>query len=57
MKDELLTFKEVMDYLKVSRTTIYDWLNAGKIKAYKIGKSVRFKRSDIEAFIKEWGPK
>ena len=57
MKDEFLKFKEVMDYLKVSRTTIYDWLYAGKIKAYKIGKSVRFKRSDIEAFIKEWRPK
>lgn len=57
MKDEFLTFREVMSYLKVSRQTIYDWLNAGKIKAYKIGKGVRFKKSDIEDFIKEWGVK
>ncbi len=57
MKDEFLTFNEVMAYLRVSRTTIYDWLNAGKLRAYKVGKSVRFKKSDVEAFIKEWRPK
>lgn len=55
--DEFLTMQEVMNYLKVSRTAIYSWLNEGKLKAYKVGRSVRFKKSDIEAFIKEWGAK
>lgn len=53
--NEFLTMKEVMEYLKVSRTAVYSWLNEGKLKAYKVGRSVRFKRSDIENFIKEWG--
>lgn len=55
--NELLTMKEVTEYLKVSRMAIYTWMKAGKLKGYKVGRSVRFKRSDIEDFIKEWGVK
>jgi len=53
--NEFLTMKEVQELLKVSRTAIYSWLNKGKLKGYKVGGAVRFKREDIEAFIKEWG--
>lgn len=55
--DELLTMREVTEYLKVSRMAVYSWMKTGKLKGYKVGRSVRFKRSDVEAFIKEWGEK
>ena len=49
--NEYLTIKEVMDFLKVSRSTIYNWKNSGKLRFYKIGKLVRIKREELERFI------
>jgi excisionase family DNA binding protein len=46
--DELLTVKEVMAALKVSRPTIYAMRERGDLEAVKIGKAVRFRRSDVE---------
>ena len=55
--DEFLTVKEVQQFLKVSRTVIYKWLNEGSLKGYRVGGLVRFKKGDVENFIKEWRPK
>ena len=49
----MLTVKEVVELLKIGRTTLYRYMENGKIKYYKFGKSVRFKKSDIEKFIEE----
>ena len=46
--EELLTVKEVMAVLKVSRPTIYAIRERGDLEAVKIGKSVRFRKSDVE---------
>lgn len=50
---EMLTINEVIKILKISRSTLYRYMERGTIKHYKFGKSVRFKKSDIKRFIEE----
>jgi len=53
MADEVMTIPEVSEYLKVTRQTIHRLMKDGKIKAFKIGRSTRILRSEIERFIQE----
>ena len=49
--NEYLTIKEVTEILKVSRTTVYNWMTSGRLKFFKIGKLVRIKKEDLKKFI------
>jgi len=51
MVDQILTVKEVAGYLKVNDRTIYRMATAGKIPAFKVGASWRFKSSEINEWI------
>ena len=50
---EILTIKQVAEYLKVTERTIYRLAGAKKIPAFKVGGSWRFARADIDAWIKQ----
>ncbi|MFZ0546703.1 MAG: PocR ligand-binding domain-containing protein [Candidatus Promineifilaceae bacterium] len=52
--DELLTTKQVQEYLQVDRTTIYRMLKDGRLKGIKIGQHWRFPRSSVEAMLTEF---
>lgn len=47
----MLTIKDVMGILKVSRQTVYNLMLHKKLPHYKIGGAVRFKKSDVEKYI------
>lgn len=49
--DELLTIRDTMRILRVSRSTLFNLMNAGALPSVKIGRSRRFKSSDLTAFI------
>ena len=51
MKEKFLTAQEVADLLKVNIMTIYRYIKAGKIEAYKIGKVFRIKKKEISNFL------
>ncbi len=51
MTDEILTLKEVADYLKLAEKTAYRLAAEGKLPGFKVGGSWRFKQSDIESWI------
>ena len=51
MADQIMTVKEVADYLKVNDRTIYRMASAGKIPAFKVGASWRFKSCEINEWI------
>lgn len=52
MGENLLTVKEVMERLKVSRATLYRFIDQGRLNPLKMGeKAVRFRETDIDAFI------
>lgn len=48
---EILTIKQVADYLKVTERTIYRLAAAKKIPAFKVGGMWRFLRADIDGWI------
>jgi excisionase family DNA binding protein len=50
--DPLLTAEECAAYLKIPLQTIYDWRYRGiGPRAYKIGRYLRFRLSDVDAWI------
>ncbi len=46
------TVLEVASYLQVKPSTIYQWASEGKLPHYRMGKLLRFKREEIEAWTK-----
>lgn len=50
--DEILTVKELADYLKIAEKTAYRFVAEGKIPAFKVGSAWRFKKDAIDAWIK-----
>lgn len=53
MTDQIMTIKEVADYLKVNERTVYRMASAGKIPAFKVGGAWRIKVSELEKWIEE----
>ncbi len=50
-EDSLLTFKEAMGYLRVSRSTLYRLMWSGQLTGHKVGCTWRFYRDDLRACI------
>lgn len=50
--DHLLTIKEVAKYLKVSERSVLRYIEAGRLRASRIGQW-RIKQSNLEKFLKE----
>ena len=53
MVDEILTLKEVAEYLKLAEKTAYRLAAEGKLPGFKVGGSWRFQREDVLNWIKE----
>ena len=50
---EILTIKQVAEYLKVTERTIYRLAAVKKIPAFKVGGAWRFWRADIDSWIRQ----
>jgi excisionase family DNA binding protein len=42
------TIQEVADMFRVTRKTIYQWINAGKLNIIKIERTIRIEQSEID---------
>ena len=49
--DEILTLDEVAAYLKAGKRTVYRLAAEGKLPAFKLGGTWRFRRSDLDEWI------
>jgi excisionase family DNA binding protein len=49
--EKLMTSQDVADYLACTTRHVFDLRRAGKLPFYKSGASVRFRASDVEAFV------
>lgn len=47
----LLTDQEACQYLRIRPRQLYTWRVAGMIPFIRIGRSIRYRRSDLEALI------
>jgi excisionase family DNA binding protein len=53
MKSEILTIREVAEYLKLNEKTTYRLASEGKIPGFKVGGAWRFRKAEIDRWIKE----
>lgn len=51
MSNEILTLKELAEYLKLTEKTAYRLAAEGKLPGFKVGGSWRFKHLDLEEWI------
>ena len=49
---DILTLEELHSYLKIPKPTIYVLAQNGRIPAAKVGKHWRFRRSEIDGWLK-----
>ena len=49
--ERLLTAREVADLLGMSPATILDWFESGRLPGFKLGRAVRFRASDVDAWL------
>lgn len=54
MSDEaLMDTAAVAKYLKMHAKTIVSMVERGELKAYKVGRHWRYRKSDVDAFLEE----
>jgi predicted DNA-binding transcriptional regulator AlpA len=52
LEKQVLTNKEMLSYLGVSRNQAYQWRKTGELKFYQKGRSIFYFLEDIKTFIK-----
>ncbi|MCK9164180.1 MAG: helix-turn-helix domain-containing protein [Bacteroidales bacterium] len=50
-KKQFYTSEDVAKILDYNVMTIYRYIKAGKLKAYKMGKEFRIKKEDVDIFL------
>lgn len=49
--ERLLTARELAELLGLSAGTVLDWFEAGRLPGFKLGRSVRFRASEVEVLL------
>ena len=55
--DEIMTVKELAGYLKIAEKTAYRFASEGKVPGFRVGNSWRFKKTEIDEWIKRQSEK
>lgn len=50
---QFYTIEEIAELLKVSYLTVFRWVKAGKLTAYKVGKQYRIDIQDLNNFLEK----
>lgn len=53
MRKDVFTVRDLADYLKMKPVTIYKHAQEGKLPAFKVGTTWRFKRKTIDRWISD----
>ncbi|MBE7483615.1 MAG: helix-turn-helix domain-containing protein [Polyangiaceae bacterium] len=48
---QVFTVQEVAEYLRVTPKTVYGLVKDGSLPSFRVGRSVRCRRTDLEAFV------
>ena len=51
VSERLLTLAELADRLALSTSTVLDWFEAGRLPGFKLGRVVRFRESEVLAWL------
>jgi excisionase family DNA binding protein len=55
--EEILTARDLARYLRCHVSTLYRLVNRGEIPHFRLGSDIRFRRSAIEKWLDEQGPR
>lgn len=50
---QFYTIDEIAELLKISYLTVFRWVKAGKLSAYKVGKQYRIDVQDLNNFLEK----
>ena len=50
-EDRLLTVREVAARMRVSNMTVYRLIQAGDLRATRVGRSYRLRQGDVESYL------
>lgn len=53
MNDRLLRARDVAEMLDISTGTVLDWFESGRLPGFKIERAVRFRESELMAWLEE----
>lgn len=51
--DQIMTVRELAEYLKIAEKTAYRFALEGKVPAFKVGGAWRFRKAEVDRWIKE----
>lgn len=49
--NDIMTVKELADYLKIAEKTAYRFASEAKVPGFKVGSAWRFRKSEIDRWI------
>jgi len=49
--NKILSLNELAEYLRISKSTLYQLSEAAKIPSFKVGKQLRFRKNAIDKWI------
>jgi len=52
LNDNYISIEEAADYLGIKVVTLRNWIKADKVPANKIGKQWKFKKSELDEWVK-----
>ena len=52
MLNDVMTVSEVAEYLRVNPQTVYRKAKAGEMPVVRIGRAIRFRRTELESWLK-----
>jgi excisionase family DNA binding protein len=55
MEDRWLSVGEICEYLGVTRETIYAWLSQKGLPGHRVGRLWKFKRAEIDEWVRTGG--
>lgn len=55
MEDRWLSVDEIGVYLGIKRDTVYKWISDKSLPAHKIGRLWKFKREEIDEWVRKGG--
>lgn len=53
MEDRWLSVNEIAVYLGIKRDTVYKWINAKEMPAHKVGRLWKFKKDEIDCWVRD----
>ncbi len=53
MEDRYLSVAEIAEYLGIKEDTVYKWITAKRLPAHKVGRLWKFKKDEVDEWIRQ----